>query len=415
MVELPFRRTAPYTHDLMPCRSCGNTALDTIFSLGRIPLANALLTKEDLGRTEERFPLDLAFCPQCTLVQILETVPPEKLFRDYLYFSSFSDTILQHSEEHVKRLIENEDLGRSSLALEIGSNDGYLLQYFRKAGVPVLGVEPARNIAKAAEEKGIKTIPEFFTSDLAAMLPEADVVIANNVLAHVPDLNGFVAGIKMVLKPGGLATIEIPYVREMVEHVEFDTIYHEHLSYFSITALDAIFARNDLVLDHVERLPVHGGSLRLFVRQEKRDRRSVEVLLWEEEEWGVRWKRTYRLMGHRVIGIKTALCGLLEELKAEGNTLAGYGAAAKATILLNFFGIGAGILSFVADRSPQKQGRFIPGVRIPVVGWERLAEDRPDYVLLLAWNFADEVLRQQQEYRKRGGKFILPIPELRIV
>src|SRR2546426_6623270 len=307
MVELPFRRTAPYTHDLMPCRSCGNTALDTIFSLGRIPLANALLTKEDLGRTEERFPLDLAFCPRCTLVQILETVPPEKLFRDYLYFSSFSDTILQHSEEHVKRLIENEDLGRSSLALEIGSNDGYLLQYFRKAGVPVLGVEPAHNIANAAEEKGIKTIPEFFTSDLAATLPKADVVIANNVLAHVPDLNDFVAGIKMVLKPGGLATIEIPYVREMVERAEFDTIYHEHLCYFSITALDAIFARNDLVLDHVERLPVHGGSLRPFAGQGKRDRPPVGGLPREEKKWGVPGKRRYRLLPNPVMGIQPAL------------------------------------------------------------------------------------------------------------
>ncbi len=399
----------------MSCRSCGNGSLDLVLSLGAIPLANALPAKDDLGRPDERFPLDLAFCPKCALAQILETVPPEKMFRDYLYFSSYSDTMLRHAEEHVNRLVKEERLGPSSLALEIASNDGYLLQFFLKAGVPVLGVEPARNIAKVAEGKGIRTLPEFFTRELAATLPKADVVIANNVLAHVPDLNGFVAGLKAVLKPRGVATIEVPYVREMVDRAEFDTIYHEHLSYFSVTALDEIFARNGLVLDRVERLPTHGGSLLLFVRHEERDRSTVETLLREEEAWGARGHAPYRRMADRVRAVGASLRGLLDELKAGGKKVAGYGAAAKATILLNFFGIGADHLAFVVDRSPHKQGRFIPGVRIPVSPVERLLQDQPDFVLLLAWNYADEILGQQAEYRRRGGKFILPIPEVKVV
>ena len=399
----------------MPCRSCGNAALDVVLSLGKIPLANALLSKKDLARPEERYPLDLAFCPSCSLLQILETVPPEKLFREYLYFSSFSETMLRHAKEHALRLVREEKLGPRSLALEIASNDGYLLQYFLEAGVPVLGVEPARNVAKAAEEKGVRTMAEFFTKDLAATLPKADVVIANNVLAHVPDLNGFVAGIKTVLKPGGVATIEVPYVREMVDRTEFDTIYHEHLSYFSVAALDAIFARNGLVLDRVERLSIHGGSLLLFVRHEKRGRASVQAVLKEEEAWGVRRRDVYAQMGDRVAALRSALRRLLDDLKRNGKTIAGYGAAAKATILLNFFGIGSDDLAFVADRSPHKQGRFIPGARILVSPAERLLEAQPDYVLLMAWNFADEIFQQQAEYRRRGGKFILPIPEVKVV
>jgi SAM-dependent methyltransferase len=386
-----------------------------VLSLGKTPLANSLLPGDSAAGAEERFPLDLVFCPKCSLVQISESVPPEKMFRDYLYFSSFSEGMLKHAEEHATRLIALQKLGRDSLALEIASNDGYLLKNFVKAGVPVLGIEPARNIAKVAEERGIRTVSEFFTKELASTLPKADVVIANNVLAHVPDLNGFIAGIRTVLKPGGVATIEVPYVRDMVDHCEFDTIYHEHLSYFSATALDALVSRNGLVLDQVERLPIHGGSLLLFLRHQKTDRSSVEALLREEAAWGVSGRLPYRVMAHRVAGMKESLRGLLGDLKREGKRIAAYGAAAKGATLLNHFSIGTEWLDFVVDRSPHKQGKLMPGARLPIEPVERLLERKPDYVLLLAWNFADEILRQQEAYRRQGGRFIVAVPELRVL
>jgi SAM-dependent methyltransferase len=399
----------------MPCRSCGESQLQNVLSLGRTPLANALLPREDLARAEEAFPLDLAFCPACSLVQIVETVPSEKMFRDYVYFSSFSEGMLKHAEEHVRRLIETAKLGKASLAIESASNDGYLLQNFVKAGVPVLGIEPARNIAKVAEGKGIRTRCEFFTRELASALPQADVVIANNVLAHVPDLNGFIAGIRTVLKPDGVATVEVPYVRDMVDHCEFDTIYHEHLSYFSVTALDALISRNGLVLDRVERLALHGGSLLLFLRHRKSDRSTVEAILREEAAWGVGQLLPYRVMAHRVAGMKESLRGLLSDLKGEGRRIAAYGAAAKGATLLNYFRIGTEWLDYVVDRSPHKQGKFMPGSRLPIEPVERLVERKPDYVLLLAWNFADEILRQQEAYRRSGGRFIVAVPELRVL
>jgi SAM-dependent methyltransferase len=399
----------------MFCRSCANSEVELVLSLGRTPLANALLDPAAPPAAEERFPLDLVFCPKCSLVQISESVPPEKMFRDYLYFSSFSEGMLTHAEEHVRRLVGLQKLGKDSLAIEIASNDGYLLQYFLKAGVPVLGVEPARNIAKVAESKGIRTVSEFFTQELASKLPKADVVLANNVLAHVPDLNGFIAGIRTVLKPDGVATIEVPYVRDMVDHCEFDTIYHEHLSYFSVTALDSMVSRNGLVLDQVERLSIHGGSLLLFLRHRRTDRSSVEALLREEAAWGVSQRLPYRVMAHRVAGMKESVRGLLADLKRDGKRIAAYGAAAKGATLLNHFGIGTEWIDYVVDRSPHKQGKLMPGARLPVERVEFLVERKPDYVLLLAWNFADEILKQQEAYRRLGGKFIVAVPELKVL
>jgi hypothetical protein len=405
------------------CRSCGEISLKAVLSLGSSPLANALVTEEQLSQPEEMYLLDLVFCQHCSLAQITETVPPEKLFREYLYFSSFSDALLRHTQGLVDRLIPSRKLGDTSLVIEIASNDGYLLQYYKQAGIPVLGIEPAVNIARIAQEKrDIPTLCEFFGQALAQQLRDQgklpDVIHANNVLAHVADLNGFVEGIRLLLTLEGIAVIEVPYVKDMIDKCEFDTIYHEHLCYFSLTALDNLFRSHGMIIQDVELLPIHGGSLRIFVAlgdNLSHSSSQVHDLLTEESGWGVDHLDFYRDFADRVKNLKITLCGLLKDLKGKGYRLAAYGAAAKGSTLLNYFGIGLETLDFVVDRSTYKQGRYMPGVHLPIYSPERLIEQMPDYVLLLTWNFAEEIIEQQAEYRRRGGHFIIPIPEVKIV
>jgi SAM-dependent methyltransferase len=409
--------------EVFHCRACASAELHTILDLGQTPLANNLLTESQLAEPEPRYPLVLTFCATCSLVQITETVPPEILFAHYLYFSSFSDAMLSHARAIARRLMRERKLHGSSRVIEIASNDGYLLQYYRQAGVPVLGIEPAANIAAVArDERGIRTLTEFFglalAERLASQQERADVVHANNVLAHVADLNGFVAGLCLLLKDDGVAVIEVPYVKEMIDQVEFDTIYHEHLSYFSLTALRHLCARHGLTIADAERLPIHGGSLRLFLQLARRGRRrsdTVRRLAREEKEWGVNRLSFYQEFGGSVERLKTDLLSLLHDLKSRGQRIAAYGCSAKGSTLLNYFGIGRETLDFVVDRSTAKQGLYTPGTHLPVYAPEKLLEQMPEYALLLTWNFAEEILEQQTEYQRRGGRFIVPIPQPRVV
>lgn len=397
------------------CRSCGADGLVTFLSLGKMPLVDALPTEQDLLGPEARYPLDVAFCPACSLVQILETVQPEVLFcRNYPYYSSFTDALLAHSKANVAELVRSRRLGPDSLAVELASNDGYLLQYFAEAGVPVLGIDPAEGPARAAIAKGIPTLIDFFGRDLARRLRAsgmgADVVVANNVLAHVADLNGFVQGIATLLKDGGVAVIEVPYVKDLIDHCEFDTIYHEHLCYFSVTALATLFRRHGLSLNHVQRLAIHGGSLRLFVERTAQPSAAVQAMLAAEAAENVTGLGYYEDFAARVADIKQRLVALLDGLRAKGKRIAAYGAAAKGAILLNYAGIGADVLDFVVDRNVHKQGRYMPGVHLPIADPLRIWRDMPDYVLILAWNFKDEILVQLDDYRRLGGRCIIPIP-----
>ncbi|MEZ5218789.1 MAG: class I SAM-dependent methyltransferase [Ilumatobacteraceae bacterium] len=406
---------------IQACRGCGNTDLKTFLDLGVTPLADALITDETIDRHEETFPLVVAFCDQCALVQITEDVEPEKLFVDnYLYFSSFSEHLLRHSRDHALGLIDKQGLGQDSLVVEIASNDGYLLKNFVEAGVKVLGLDPAPDQCQAANAAGVETRPEFFTLEnaqkLRSELGAADVIIANNVMAHIPLPNDFVAGMAHLLADDGVITVENPSVWDLVERCAFDTIYHEHFFYHSCLSVDALMRRHGLFLNDVEFFPdLHGGTNRWWIAKQEAPTQRLTDRLEAERDAGLGSFEFFAGFGRRVDDLRSDLLAMLRDLKAQGKTIAAYGAAAKGSTMLNATGITTELVDYVVDRNVHKQGRYMPGTHQPIKDPSILVEDPPDVLLLLAWNFAEEIIAQQQDYAATGGKFLVPVPKPEII
>jgi SAM-dependent methyltransferase len=404
------------------CRSCGGRLTVTMADLGLQPASNAFIASLDAAREEKRYPLRAKVCESCKLVQLDYDVAPQELFDNYVYFSSYSDEWLAHAKEYCDMARRRFALDSRSLVIELASNDGYLLKNFMALGVPVLGIDPSATVAAAAQNIGVPTLVEFFGESLARDLVregrQADLIVANNVLAHVPLLNDFVAGIALLLAPAGSATIEFPHLLALLENVEFDTIYHEHYSYFSLYAIEQVFRRHGLRLYDAETLPTHGGSLRVFAshlrRAELEDSASLQELRAQEHAAGLADLATYLRFAERVENCRRSLLEFIGRAKHEGKTLAAYGAAAKGNTLLNFCGVTPADISQVADRNPHKQSKFLPGTHIPVVSPEALLRSRPDYVLILPWNLQEEIRQQLSEIKAWGGRFVTPVPVVRV-
>ena len=404
------------------CRFCGASLSHTFVDLGMSPLCESYRTVEQLNQKEPFYPLHVYVCGTCFLVQLEEFVPPEEIFTEYAYFSSYSDSWLSHSRSYVEMVTNRFGLSANSYVVELASNDGYLLQYFVEKGIPVLGVEPAANVAAAAISKGVPTLVQFFgertARDLVSKGTSADLIVGNNVLAQVPDLNDFVLGMKILLKPDGIITMEFPHLLRLIEENQFDTIYHEHFSYFSFRTAEAVFAAHGLVLFDVEEIPTHGGSLRIFGRHAEDGSKGITdavVRLKEREvEYGLENLERYASFGENVKETKRKLLEFLIRAKREGKRIAGYGAPGKGNTLLNYCGIRTDFIDFTVDRNPYKQGKFLPGTNIPIHSPDRIRQERPEYVLILPWNFREEIMRQLEYIREWGGKFVVPIPEVTV-
>lgn len=405
------------------CRFCGNKLEHTFVDLGMAPLSNSYLNTDQLKSMETFYPLHVLVCDNCLLVQLEEFETPTKIFGDYAYFSSYSDTWLKHCSDYTDFIVRRLGLNSKNLVSEIASNDGYLLQYFAGKGIPVLGIEPAANVAAIAEKKGIKNIVRFFGTELARELAEKnirpDLIIGNNVLAHVPELNDFVEGLKILLKPGGVITMEFPHLMQLMDKNQFDTIYHEHLSYFSFTTIEKIFSMHGLDLFDVQELPTHGGSLRIFARHGGVGRQSasesVIFLRKKEEKYGMTRLETYSGFGEKVKVVKRKILDFLIHVKNQGKTVVGYGAPAKGNTLLNYCGIRTDFIDYTVDRSPHKQGGFLPGTHIPIKPPSKVVSTKPDYLFILPWNLKDEIIEQMSFIREWGGKYVIPIPDIEVI
>ncbi len=418
----PKMSKSPVYHRRETCRACGEKSLRLFLPLGSQPLANSFLKSPDEFAEEQFFPLDTHFCETCSLVQIPDVVDPEVLFRHYLYVTGTSETIAQHNRGYAKSVTEMQGLTSDDLVIEVASNDGSLLRCFQELGVKTLGVDPATNVAAMARANGVETVNEFFNlataQRISAEYGAAKAVIGNNVLAHVDDTQDFLRGCKAVIGEGGLVIIEMPYLGDLLNRTEYDTIYHEHLCYFSVNSLMRLCESAGLVIVRMDHVPIHGGSLRMHAgHKEVHQNHSAQVLDWaaEEKSKGFTSFGRYEQLAKSVERSRESLLDLLTELKAEGKTVAGYGAAAKGNTLLNYCQITTDLLPYVVDKNPMKLGMYTPGMHIPVLPVSTLLEQQPDYLLILAWNFGEEIMRQQSEYKARGGKFIIPIPETVVV